>query len=201
MTVKKLRIKPGFLLLLAALFYLDEGVGLLPWGLLACAAHECGHLAAGRFLGGRLDWLELSAVGAQMNLSYASPLSYGGEIAVALAGPAVNLALGWAALQLDWVILAGVNLGIAGFNLLPVLPLDGGGVVWNGTAWFAGEAWAERVLPVISAVFVGLLAGAGAVVAVHFANISLLVTASWLLWVTLGRKMKKSAKNSLHFPK
>lgn len=195
----RIRIKTGFLLLLGVLFYLDEGIGLLPWGLLACALHECGHLAMGRLLGGRLRWLELSAVGAQMDLFYPVPLSYGREILVALAGPGTNLCLGWAAAQLGWVIPAGVNLGLAVFNLLPVLPLDGGRVVWNGTSWFADEVWAERILTVVSAVFTGLVAGVGAVVAVRFANVSLFVTAAWLLWVALRRNLKKCAKKCLHF--
>ena len=195
----KIRIKAGFLLLLGVLFYLDEGVGLLPWGLLACAVHECGHLAAGRLLGGRLRWLELSAVGAQMDLTYPAPLSYGQEIAVALAGPGANLLLGWAAARLGRPIPAGVDLGLAAFNLLPVLPLDGGRILWSGTARIADEVWAERVLTAASAVFTGLVAGLGAVVAVRFANLSLLVTAIWLLWVTLGRNLKKSAKKCLHF--
>ena len=192
-------MKAGFLLLLAVLFYLDEGVGLLPWGLLAALLHEWGHYAAGRLFGGRFCWLELSAVGAQMKLTYPSPLSYGREIAVALAGPVVNLALGCLALEFDWFLFASVNLGLAGFNLLPIPPLDGGNALWLAVTCLAGEVWAERVLPVVAAVLVGFLAGLGAVVMTQFANVSLLVTALWLLWMTLGRKMKKSAKNSLHF--
>ena len=32
----RVEVSPGFLVVLGALFWLDEGVGLLPWGLLAC---------------------------------------------------------------------------------------------------------------------------------------------------------------------
>ena len=197
----KLRVKAGFLLLLAVLFYLDEGVGILPWGLLACVAHECGHYAAGRWFGGRLRWLELSAVGAQMDLVYPLPLSYGQELTVALAGPVANLALGWAALAMRWHLLAAVDLGLAGFNLFPILPLDGGRALWCAVTCLAGEEWAERILPVVGAVLVGLLAGLGAIVMARFANVSLLVTSCWLLWLTLGKKVKKRKKNNLHFPR
>ena len=31
----RVEVSPGFLVVLGALFWLDEGVGLLPWGLLA----------------------------------------------------------------------------------------------------------------------------------------------------------------------
>ena len=42
----RVEVSPGFLVVLGALFWLDEGVGLLPWGLLACFFHELGHVVA-----------------------------------------------------------------------------------------------------------------------------------------------------------
>ena len=62
----RLRVTPGFWLTLAALFWLDEGVGLLGWGALACAGHELGHLLMGAAFGGRPRWLSLSAVGLEL---------------------------------------------------------------------------------------------------------------------------------------
>ena len=89
-----MRITPGFLLTMAVAFWLDEGVGLLGWGVLACVVHELGHLLVGAALGGRPRWLSLSAVGLELNMEYPAGLSYGRELAVALAGPAVNLVTG-----------------------------------------------------------------------------------------------------------
>ena len=42
MTWGRLRISPGFLLLMAWLLYWD-GQGIVPLALLACALHESGH--------------------------------------------------------------------------------------------------------------------------------------------------------------
>ena len=117
---------PGFLLLLGALFWLDEGVGLLPWGLLACIVHELGHIAAALVCGGRVERLSLTMVGAELSFSYRTPLSYGRDSLVALAGPGANLLLGglffWQGRHLPAVL----TLGLGVFNLLPILPLDGG---------------------------------------------------------------------------
>ena len=118
------RITPGFLLTMAVMFWLDEGVGLLGWGVLACVVHELGHLLVGAALGGRPRWLSLSAVGLELNMEYPAGLSYGRELAVALAGPAVNLLL--LPLGRQFPLFATLSLCLAVFNLLPVAPLDGG---------------------------------------------------------------------------
>ena len=70
-----IEVSPGFLLLLGALFWLDEGVGLLGWGLLACLIHELGHVAAALAFGGRADRLSLTVVGAELRIAYPAPLS------------------------------------------------------------------------------------------------------------------------------
>ena len=143
------RITPGFLLTMAVMFWLDEGVGLLGWGVLACVVHELGHLLVGAALGGRPRWLSLSAVGLELNMEYPAGLSYGRELAVALAGPAVNLVTGGICAQFGNYLLAGVSFGLGLFNLMPVLPLDGGRALWAvgpiwGTDGRAGGRWRRR---------------------------------------------------------
>jgi stage IV sporulation protein FB len=199
--MSKLRVTPGFFLLAATAFYLDEGVGVLGWCVLSCVLHELGHYLVGRAFGGRLRWLELSAVGAELCLDYPRTLSYGREVAVALAGPAANLVTGWAAAQAGQYLLAGVSFGLGGFNLLPILPLDGGKALWCGLTCLFGAEWGERVLALIDGVLVGLLVGAGAVAAAHYANFTLLIAALWLLWMTLRGGQKKTRKNGLLFGK
>lgn len=196
--MERVRITPGFLLLLAVLFYMDEGIGILPWGLLACLLHEAGHYMAGRLFGGKLRWIELSAVGAQLSLDYRTPLSYGREIVVTLAGPIVNLALGWTAAQMKLFLLAGVSFGLGIFNLVPILPLDGGRALLCGLSSIVGEDRADQILTVTAGVLVGLIAGIGTIAAVQYANFTLLITTAWLLWITL-RKNEKIGKNSLLF--
>ncbi len=174
-------VSPGFLLLLGVLFWMDEGVGLLPWGLLACLLHELGHIAMAAVLGGRVEGLSLTAVGAELRISYASPLGYFQESLVALAGPAANLLVGGLFSVLGWGVAAALTLAIGAFNLLPILPLDGGRVIHGLLSVRLDADWADRLTTVLAGCLVGGLVGAGLVAAVWYANVTLLLTAVWLL--------------------
>ena len=186
----RLRVEatPGFLLLLAVLFWLDEGVGLLPWGLAACVLHELGHIVAAAAFGGRVEKLSLTAVGAELRMGYPRPLGYGRDSLVALAGPAANLLFGALALLWGWGLAAALTLAVGAFNLLPILPLDGGRVLYGLLAGRLDPDWAERLMTALSGCLVGLLVGVGAVAAVHYANVTLLLTALWLLLGVLRRE-------------
>ena len=178
---RRLEVSPGFLLLLAVLYWLDEGVGLLVWGLLACAVHELGHVAAAASYGGRAERLSLTVVGAELSFSYCAPLTYGQDCLVALAGPAANMALGGLFFALDWHLAAALSLGVGAFNLLPILPLDGGRVVYGLLADRLDPDWADRLLTAAAGCLVGVLAGTGVIAAACYANVTLLLTAAWLL--------------------
>ncbi len=177
----RVEISSGFLLLLGALFWLDEGVGLLPWGLAACIVHELGHVAVATALGGRMERLSLTAVGAELKIGYDIPLTYSRDSLVALAGPLANLLAGVLALALRWELAAALTFAVGIFNLLPILPLDGGRIVYGLLANRLDPDWAERLMTALSGCLVGLLVGVGAVAAVQFANVTLLLTALWLL--------------------
>lgn len=181
----RLTVTPGCLLLLAGLLYLDEGVGLLPWALFACLIHELGHMIAAKAMGGKIQRLSLSIVGAELAYAYPVPLSYGKESLVALAGPAANLLAGFLSFQFDAYLLAILSLGIGAFNLLPILPLDGGRVLYDLLADWLDPRWADRVLLITAGVLVGALVGLGVITAVKFANLTLLFTAGWLLLGTI----------------
>lgn len=174
-------MSPGFLLTLGVLFWLDEGTGLLPCGLLACILHELGHVGAAAVFGGTIKGISLTAIGAELRINYEEPLTYEQDSLVSLAGPAVNLLSGVLALGLGWHIAAVLTLAIGAFNLLPVLPLDGGRVVYALLARRLDPDWAGRLMTAFSGCLVGVLAGVGVVSAVHYANVTLLITALWLL--------------------
>jgi Zn-dependent protease len=131
-------INASFLILLAVVWLAFGGpVGAI----LVCLAfgsvllHELGHAVVARALGVDIGGIELSFFGGAAKM-LRSPRTASHEIAIAIAGPLVSLALGGIGLGLAAVAhssllgwLGWTNLIIAGFNLIPALPMDGGRIL------------------------------------------------------------------------
>ncbi len=153
----ELRVHATFFLLLAwigAAAWMSSGlsaaivnVGFI-LALFACVvAHEFGHALMARRYGIKTPDITLLPIGGMARLEK-MPDEPGQEIAVALAGPAVNVVI-WAVITLALGAqsglgalqslddpaegflprLAAVNLFLAVFNLIPAFPMDGGRVL------------------------------------------------------------------------
>ena len=118
------------------------------------AVHEVAHAVVARRYGVRVKSITLFLFGGVAEIDGELPTP-GAEFAVALAGPATSVAigsvlalgsgvaegLGWTGAEAVLLTLALVNLGVAVFNLIPGLPLDGGRIlraaIWRGTGNFS----------------------------------------------------------------
>lgn len=186
----ELRVHATFFLLLlwvGAVAYAEGGPAaaienvLFIVALFACVvAHEFGHVLTARRYGIKTPDITLLPIGglARLERLPEKPLR---EVAVALAGPAVNVVI-WAVLTLITGMetqfdalgaiedpevgffgrLAAVNLFLALFNLLPAFPMDGGRVLRAALALGMSRVQATRVA-----------AGAGQVLAFFFGFLGL----------------------------
>jgi stage IV sporulation protein FB len=128
-------VNPSFLLLLLLVFVAFGGVaGVLVVGLSFASVllHELGHALAARGYGVRVSGIELGFFGGAAKME-GMPREPRRELTIAAAGPAVSLMLAGAGFGLGAVtglpllgLIGWINLVIAGFNLIPALPMDGG---------------------------------------------------------------------------
>lgn len=141
----RVQVTGGFWLLILWFWYANGWKILVPV-LAAAASHELGHWAVLRLMGSHVDYLRVSMFGAEMRTVHGR-LSYAGELAAALAGPAVNLAAGMILARMgpEAAVSAGAHLVLGLFNLLPIRPLDGGIAVYTLASWLAGPAVGERL--------------------------------------------------------
>lgn len=132
---KRLRVRaPCLVLFCYTLLLAVDTTGVLRIGVLCALLHESGHIGVFCALQRRLPALEISLGGICLSMR-GILLPPGRMLALAAAGPAVNLCL--AAAALAWMDgpgaysyagmwFAATNLLVGGFNLLPLPGLDGG---------------------------------------------------------------------------
>ena len=131
-------LNASFLILLALVLVAYGGLaGVVLLGLVfgSVVLHELGHAVIARRLGVQVSNIELSFFGGAARMVQL-PKTANHELAIAAAGPAVSLILGGAGLALGALSHVGLfawigwtNLLIAGFNLIPALPMDGGRIL------------------------------------------------------------------------
>ena len=154
------------------------GVGFLLAVFGSVLLHELGHALTARRFGVRTRRIVLSPIGGIAQLE-GMPRRPRQELAVALAGPAVNFAIA-AALWLVTPAFAGAglfatflgsvmlaNLGLGLFNLIPAFPMDGGRALRALLAERVGTYRATEVAAKIGKA-IALVMGVAALVWGHF---------------------------------
>lgn len=119
-------ISPGALLMLALAYFFDNS-GLLSAIVPAVVVHELGHCLMLWLAGMRIRRFTLGLFG--LEIDYLGAIHGLAGACAVLAGPLAGLiyALALSGAESEfWRISAAASFLLSGFNLLPVLPLDGG---------------------------------------------------------------------------
>ncbi|MBE6779201.1 MAG: hypothetical protein E7541_07450 [Ruminococcaceae bacterium] len=182
------------LMLTALLLWQPEGLSISC--VLASCVHEGGHLLAMVTLGCPPDACVLSAFGMRIEADRRRLLGYGRSLAIAAAGPAINLV----AAGLLWVVgvtrIAAVHLVLAVFNLLPAAALDGGQMLEMLLCLIGAEKHAARLRTALSALVLLPLATGAVYLALSGGNPTLLVVSGYLTCLVFFHPEQKNEKTS-----
>ncbi len=155
-----------FLLLSFAVFYGYKNAVLI---IIFSCLHELGHLLCLLILKVKPQKIKISFYGISMK--YDNRISKINEIFVYLCGPLVNLIL-------YLLFRDEINLALFIINMYPVLPLDGGRIMY---------AASEKLSNIISAVFITALLAFSVYMLIKFGNFSLLLIAVYLIIFNLNQ--------------
>lgn len=172
-------------------------------GIAVCLVlHELGHALTARRLGLQTSEISLTPMGGSSNV-LDMPEAPRVELPVVLAGPLVSLLLAGGFALLAWLgpgleapqsyldesaslssQLMWFNLVLAGYNLLPIFPMDGGRALRAGLAFFMPFVKATRIASRMAQVLSVVMAVAGLL-----EQPVLLLTAVWI-WMSARREVK-----------
>ena len=185
MDAERLSSSLAFALAVALVYYILSMETVLAL-LLAVTAHELAHVIVLRMVGLRVKRLRLELTGLCIDYcGYACPA---GHAAAALAGPAGGLAYAYFAsllarrLSCGWLeVSSGLSLLLSLFNMLPVIPLDGGRIAVQLLQKLLGERSGNRAAGFLGLAVSLLLSAAGLLLALQGKGTGLLIAGGWLL--------------------
>jgi len=174
----KYKISAGAIVLFSLIFFFDD-TGAVSAMIPAAAIHELGHLIALRHYGARVKSFGLSAFG--LEIEYSGLISNKHTAISLIAGPlfgGVWAAAAMAAGTPFFALSGAISLMLTVFNLLPVLPLDGGRLI----SCIFGEEKAKRISRVVAIMMLAL----GVLALTAFRLPSLLMISVWIFVYNFG---------------
>ena len=155
---------------------------------IASFLHEMGHIVLLIYFGDSVKELSLGIFGMRMVRSSDTKLTYMNEIAVAFAGPFMNIIIFASLFFINMMsgrkgiqMAMAVNLCLGLFNLLPIMPLDGGRMAYYFLCSKLNPERAEKGVKIISVLTLLPTAAAGFYILIKSGyNISLLIVVIYL---------------------
>lgn len=196
--------------------YIAAGAAAALLLMVSILVHELSHAVVARANGVPVERIVLWLFGGVSQLR-GEPRTPGTDFAVAAVGPATSLALGggfavaavgWVAVLGDGLVaatlgyLAGINVLLAVFNLIPAAPLDGGRVLRAALWWRTGDRGRAAVIAARAGRSFGvaliLLGLAGVLLLAWFGGLWLALIGWFLMNAAMAEEQQVRVGQQLH---
>lgn len=189
------RISPAAILVCAlAVYFIDAYV--LSALMLAVAVHELGHVLCLRAFRQKIYGFSIDAGG--LCIAYRSECAPLVHALSAAAGPATGIICAYACsyigtrFNIDWLCLgAGIGLVLSLYNLLPVLPLDGGRIFAVAASALLGERTGNALSTAVGVIICALLLALGVRLFVRSCGAGVMLAAICLIFAALKEQTRR----------
>lgn len=187
---KPLSLSSGIFLLLAVLYFFG-GLEFLLGFIFAVAAHEMGHIFAIKLCGGSIRAVYVKINGAA--IEYFGINGILPELLSIIAGPAAGLLFAYITSllgnhYLNKLLLstAGISLILSVYNLLPILPLDGGRILKVLLSCCLRENISRQIMALMGMIISMFLILTGVINIRNNYGLALLIAGIWTLTAQTG---------------
>lgn len=188
----EINLKIFFIIILFFVFnYLDTYIIFLIFVIF----HELAHLIWGLVIGGRPKCIYLNPLGISLEFySYGKDKSYN-KLILFLIGPLINLLFAIIFWKFNLFMkynqkIIYTNLALAFFNLLPIIPLDGGKILLEIIKLFSNSDFASKFIMIFSKFFLIITTLGYSILILKMKNIFVLIVLVYL-WILYLREEKK----------
>ena len=196
------------IILIVILFFMFNNINTYLIFMFFIIIHELAHLLVGISIGGIPKKMSISMFGVSIEF-----YSYGknkalNKIVFYLIGPLTNLIIGLicykfmeSSLLKSLIVTTNIAIGI--FNLIPILPLDGGKILKEILRLFCGFDNSNKIMIILSKTFLIIISLIYSILIIEIKNIIILLLIMYLWYLFcieekkyyLYLKTKKSIKN------
>lgn len=179
------------------LFFIFNNLNIYLMFLFFVLIHEMCHLIVGLIIGGKPEKIYITPFGVSLEIYSYGKKSHLNKILFYLSGPLINFILGFIFIYLKKYIkiddeIIYTNFAICFFNLLPILPLDGGKILKEVFSIIFNLKISNDIVIIFSKIFLSIISLAYSILIIEVKNIYILILLIYLWYLFLIEEKKYS---------